>query len=259
MSLKPKMLVIAALLLGACANQSAQVSTTGEPDADRESRATTSTSTSSTLAPTTSTTGSLDPRVVESARTAEEFMTAFAARDMDGVEATAVEGHVFGILVNQFSLFEREFAWRDAVGWDMTVTGCDVENDDIDNLQFVCSLNHETDWSRALGVGPYESEFFVSVCYPDTDCWIYPEADAPTVTTRAFAQFPTFFFKSETWTPFLTWLEENHAEDLTTMFGTLTFAEVGLLPGEPMPALSDESIVLWEEHTLGFSEATASR
>ena len=42
------------------------------------------------------------------------------------------------------------------------------------------------------------------------------------------------------------------------MFGSLTFADIGLLPGEPLPALSPESIVLWEQHTLEFVEAIAS-
>ena len=66
------------------------------------------------------------------------------------------------------------------------------------------------------------------------------------------------FFKSETWTPFLTWLGETHPEDLAAMFSGLTFVEIGLLPGEPKPALSPESIALWEKHTLEFVEVTAA-
>ena len=187
MSIRPYTLVVVALLAGACAAQSAQVSTTQEEVTNPDEQAVSTTSTSSTLAPTTSTTHPVDPRVEASARVAEEFMIAFAAQDMDGIEATSVEGHVFGLLVDQFSLFEQEFAWRDAVGWDMTVTGCTVENPDIENVKFVCLVNHETDWSRALEVGPYESEFPIGVSYPGTDNWIYPDRDTPTVTTRAFA------------------------------------------------------------------------
>lgn len=207
--------------------------------------------TTSSIAPTTTTEVlPLDPKVEAALGVAEEFMAGFAARDMTAIEETSVEGHVFGFVVDAFDLFPDEFAWLEAIGWEITVDECSVTNPDLDNLKVTCTVTHENDWSRALSMGPYEGEFFVSMAVPGHANWVYEDRDRPVVTTRAFAQFPTFFFRAETWNPFIEWVEANHPADLAVMLSAIPPSDIQFLPANP--ALTPDSIELWKVHTEEF-------
>ena len=178
-------------------------------------------------------------------------MEGFAGGDFEVVVANAMEGHVFGFLVDSFDLLPAEFAWREAVGWSMEVNRCEIKNPDPTNTTINCIVTHETAWSRAMDAGPYESEFPLRVLH-EGDSTLRGTIERSTVSERAHAQFPQTVFVEEAWEPFLDWLEQNHPDDIQTMFGATTFTDIGLLPGQPLPAVTPESIELWQEHTASF-------
>jgi hypothetical protein len=255
-------IVVVGLFVAGCGDDSGSttpaadtdsVTTTGEvaPASTSSATATTSATTSTVPPPSTTTSAApLDPRVEEALEVATEFMHGFADRDMEVIEATSVEGHVFAFTVDAFERFPDEFAWLDAIGWVLTVNDCTVTNPDVDNTTITCSVTHENAWSRALGVGPYDGEFFVGVSIPGQSNWVYPDRDEPVVTTRAFAQFPTFFFTRETWEPFIDWVDANHPDDLPLMLSSIQPPETSMLSA--WPTLTPESIELWRTRTEEF-------
>ena len=119
--------------------------------------------------------------------------------------------------------------------WTMTIDGCEVTNPDLANTRVMCAVIHETAWSRALGVGPYSSEFALRVMHSG-DEYFSDAITESTVVQRTSAQFPVSMFVAEAWGPFLDWVEERHPDDLAVMFSTSTFSDEALLPNQPLPA-----------------------
>ena len=240
--------LVIGLVVSACASDAGSATS----DATAFSTTTALVPTTSTTVPATTSTSQLpvDPLVNESLDVATRFMNAFASKDLEVMRDTAVEGHVFGFVVDQFDHFPNEFSWLEAVGWEMEVKDCFITNPDFDNLSVTCLVSHENLWSRALALGPYDSEFFLKVAVPGYENWIYEDRDEPVVTTRAFAQFPTFFFTNETWDPFINWVETNHPEDIPVMLVPGPPSDIALLPANPY--LTAPSIALWGAHTEAF-------
>ena len=193
----------------------------------------------------------VDPRVEDALETARTFMQGFADRDLETVTSHAVEGHVFGLIRDSFDQFPEEFAWLDAIGWTITVDGCEITNPEPANTKITCDVSHENAWSRALDVGPYRGEFPMRVMHEGDD-YLGTEIQRSTVTTRTYAQFQLSSFLRETWDPFVAWVDDNHPEDLAVMFTPQTFPEIAILAGQPTPSLTAESIALWRDHTQTF-------
>ena len=81
--------------------------------------------------------------------------------------------------------------------------------------------------------------------------------DRWTVTERLSEQFPRTEFEQEAWAPFVDWLEANHPDDLAIMFNDTLDGELHVFAA--IPALTPESIELWQSHTDSFvGEVTAS-
>jgi len=200
----------------------------------------------------------IDPAVTAALDVASRFMDGFARRDISVIEETAVEGQVRGLLVGNFDTLQTEFAWLDAIGWTMTVDACVVDRPDPERTTVTCFVVIDNAWSRALGTGPYDAEFYISLTPPGGEYGVEGPFDRWTVTERLSSeQFPRTAFELETWDPFVEWVDANHPSDFTTMVLPGMASDLHLFPA--FPALTDESVELWRRHTDEFvREQTSS-
>lgn len=202
----------------------------------------------------------LDPQLEEALAVAGAFTQARADHDIQGMEDNAIEGHINGFVAGSLELMPDEFAWQEAVGWTMQVDGCELTIPDVADTRIRCDVTHSDAISEALGVGPYLGSYHMKVQYAGEEKLGVP-IEETTVTESLQIDFPASEFTSQTWRPFVTWLEANHPDDVAQMLG----AEVGpnevalmLSVGERRPNLSQESIDLWRQHVNEFVEDQTS-
>lgn len=213
--------------------------------------------TSTTLAtPTTipEATQELSPQLEEALAVATAFNLARADMDIEGMSESGIEGHVNGFFVSSLETIPDEFDWLMAVGWTTEVQGCEITNPDLTGTTVRCDVTHSDALSDALDQGPYEGAYHMRVGYAG-DEKLGVTINETTVTESLFMDFPSFQFTSGTWRPFVTWLEDNHPEDVSSMFaGEVQSNDIEFLlrVGERKPSLSEESVALWAQYTAEF-------
>ena len=142
-----------------------------------------------------------------------------------------------------------EIAWRNAIGWDITIDSCVVTSPELTNFRVSCAATHQNDWSRSLGFDPYPgAEFSIRVA----DQQLTEVFESPMVT-EAWVTFPGTEFVPEVWNPFMSWLEKGHPSDIDAMLLPPQADDASaFLPGLRKPIITPESIALWEQYTAEF-------
>lgn len=194
----------------------------------------------------------LSPELEEAVAVAMAFTEARRDRDIQAMNANGIEGHINGFVVGSLEAMPDEFAWQEAVGWVMEVQGCEVTNPELNSTTVRCDVVHQNAISQALGEGPDEGAYHMKVMYAGDEKLGVPITET-TVTESLQIDFPSSGFTAGTWRPFTAWLEQNHPQDIDSMFA----AEQGSLPvmlsgGERQPSFSPESIELWRQYVAEF-------
>jgi hypothetical protein len=113
-------------------------------------------------------------------------------------------------------------------------------------------VTHDNTISRALGVGPYSGGYHLKVLFAGDEMLGTP-ITSTSVTESHQTEFPIGDFTTETWRPFVTWLEEHHPDDLDLMLGSTVEPDVEFMvsASQRRPLLND-SIALWRRYTSEF-------
>jgi hypothetical protein len=196
----------------------------------------------------------LSPELEEALAVATAFTEARRDRDIEKMKVNAVEGHINGFIVSSLETMPSEFAWLDAIGWDMEVKGCEVTNPELSRTTIRCDVIHNNTISQALGEGPFEGAYHMKVMYAGDEKLGVPITET-TVSESLQIDFPSFQFTVGTWRPFVTWVEENYPQDIDTMLaGEVQPGEIEMMLTirEHRPSLSQESIDLWRQHAAEF-------
>lgn len=133
-----------------------------------------------------------DPGLDGALAAATALVRARADRDFHLASELAVEGRFLGFQAGSLERLPDEFAWQDAVGWSIEIEECFTTDSDIDRARVTCQVAHSTAVSRALGVGPYQGEYHMTVSLTDgsgsgdavvtvADArhWEFPEGPSP--------------------------------------------------------------------------------
>jgi len=198
-------------------------------------------------------TAELSPRLQEALVVATAFTEARSDRDIEEMSANSIEGFINGLIVLSLEEMPTEFAWQEAVGWTIQVEGCEVTEANEATPTVRCDVTHNNSISRALDVGPYPGSYHLKVLFSGDEMLGKPIAST-SVTESHQTEFPILDFTTETWRPFLRWLEEHHPADIDVMLGSAIEpgVEFMLTAGERIPLLNDESILLWRQRTAEF-------
>jgi hypothetical protein len=196
----------------------------------------------------------LSPRVREALSVATAFTEGRADRDVEEMSANSIEGFINGLIVLSLGEMPSELAWQEAVDWTIHVEGCEVTDADETRPTVRCDVTHHNAISRALGVGPYPGSYHIKVLFAGDEMLGTP-ITSTSVTESHQTVFPTLDFTTETWRPFVTWLEEHHPDDVDHMLGSAVEpgVELMLVAGERKPLLDEASITLWHRHTAEFT------
>lgn len=155
--------------------------------------------------------------------TARESLDTEAALQLFDDNATVAE-EGFGL-----ADYSAVWAWYRAIGWDWHPQGCEQAGPPSDKGTLVrCSYEFENDMSRALAHPPVTGEVSILV------------SEGQITNLVSYLDINQF---SDVWEAFLTWVSENHPDDVDTMY----------VPGGTNPRLEDESIALWAEHVEEFA------
>lgn len=196
----------------------------------------------------------LDPQLEEALAVATAFTDASAAGDLESLESLVLlDGHTLSILgMVGVELADTEAAWRNAVGWTITIDGCSLSNPDVENTSIVCESTHTNALSEALGVGPYWSRQHLKVLY-DGDSKLSTPIEKTIISEGLTVEFPTATFSAETGEQFSAWLEANHPNDVEAMLSFDVNPDLpGIWFGDGVPNLTDESIQLWQQRVAEF-------
>jgi len=197
----------------------------------------------------------LSPRLREALIVATAFTEGRADRDIEAMSANSIDGFINGLIVLSLTEMPAEFAWQQAVGWTIEVEGCEVAEADETTPTVRCDVTHDNSISRALDVGPYPGRYHLKVLFSG-DEMLGKTIASTSVTESHQTEFPVLDFTTETWRPFVAWLEEHHPADVDVMLGSAVEpgVEFMLVAGERKPRLTEESILLWRQHTADFIE-----
>lgn len=155
--------------------------------------------------------------------TARENLDTEAAMRLFAEDATVAE-EGFGL-----ADYNAVWAWYRAIGWDWHSSGCEQSAPPTDRGALVqCSYDFENDMSRAMAHPRVTGEVSILV------------ADGEITNLVSYLDINQF---SDVWETFLTWISENHPDDVDTMY----------VPGGTNPRLDDESIALWAERVDEFA------
>ena len=201
----------------------------------------------------------VDPRADEAIATATAFIEALIVGDLATADAYAL-GSVALFLVDGGGVASvgpaGELPWKDALGWEAILTGCAIDNPGGSTI-VVCSITNSTDISRILGVEPYASLHHYTVMYAG-DTFFGQEITETTVVSHGgdantWETIGLDEFKAAVFTPFMTWLEENHRDDLENVmwhaFSVGVFSPDRWLTGDFGPDHAPESIDLWGQYS----------
>jgi hypothetical protein len=212
--------------------------------------------TASPVVPTTAAT-ELDPIVEQGRDFAVSFMDALIAGDLETAQSQVIDSVPLGLfLVTSTATFDGEVAWRDALGWTAELNGCEITLPDPTRTRVTCTVTHSTDISRALGVGPYTGEYFLTIKYAG-GTHFNEGLGATTVVDkeqnpRSFVDYGSF--EAEAWDGFMAWLEANHGDELeTVMWRNFQIGPPdSWLTGEWRPEYSAESVALWGQYSQEY-------
>ena len=199
-------------------------------------------------------------RIQEALQVAQQFTEARVERDIEKLAANSVEGFINGFVVLSVQEMPSEFAWQEAIGWEIALHRCQVTEADEATPTIRCDVTHSNAVSEALGVGPYEGSYHLKVRFEGDD-WLGQTLTRTAVVESHQTEFPVFAFTVETWRPFAEWLEQNHPDGVDSMLGSPVLDNVGLMleEGERRPLLTENSIDLWLQLSREFVDERATR
>ena len=198
--------------------------------------------------------GTADPRIEDGLSTAIAFAEAQAGLDIDAMLAVGDGSNsLWGVLSGGSATTPLEADFRDAVGWSETVRDCAVSSTNEIGLNVTCSLVVVTAFSQALDVEARTDEVRYTVRY-EGETHVGQTLDKTRVVDRLHSMLDRDRFDAEAWTPFVTWIEETHPDDLDAMFVDHAAGDLWYL-GVGVPALTTESVDLWRQHTSEFASA----
>lgn len=210
---------------------------------------------STIVTPTTTpeATEDLSPELQEALAVATAFTEARRDKDIQGMYANGIEGHVNGFIVGSLETMPEEFAWQDAVGWTTEVQDCRITVPDEVRPTIACEVTHQTAISEALGVGPYPGTYYMKIMYAGDEKLGVPITET-TVTEALSFEFANPQFTAETWRPFIEWVENTYPDDLDRMLAGEVDPNLALflVGGERLPSLSEQSIALWSQYVAEF-------
>lgn len=230
------------------------------PPADESTRTAATETPATTAAPPTTAfeitpteADALDPVVEDNAATGLAFMRARAVGDAALAMGLAADGQIELGLVNGLDRMPLAVEWMQAVGWEIEFDdGCELSVPEPANTWLSCTEYVRTEWSRALGVGPYEMTVELRINKGEHAPEIYQGLTKPTVTQM---NIPTIDpnFRSEVWQPLVAWIEaiEPHAAGQLLLGASDPDTDV-FWAGERRPLISEETIELWRSVTSDF-------
>lgn len=198
----------------------------------------------------------ISPRLIDALDVATAFTEGRAERDLKKMMANAIDGFINGFVVLSMEEMADEFEWLDAVGWSMRLDGCELTEANEDTPTVRCDVTHSDSISESLGVGPYPGSYYIKVRFPGDEVLGTP-IEETVVTESHQTEFPILAFTTDTWRPFLRWLEERSPGEAETMLGfpVPQGVEFLVVAGERPPRLTDDSIELWRKWVVEFSES----
>jgi hypothetical protein len=120
------------------------------------------------------------------------------------------------------------FDWERAVGWRFLNQGCKARSSGADGTLVDCPFLQENDWMRALDLEPWSGNREILVAEGLIRSMIETEANGGGI--------------GEAYRSFRAWVDENHPDDVATMFG----------PGD---RILSEAFALYEQYTDEFVAA----
>ena len=196
-----------------------------------------------------------DRRLEEALAMGNAMANAYAGGDVETMSDLAANTQsIHGFIAGSLEALPQEFAWREAVGWTVSVDNCEVTAAGEAGASVACAVSHSNAISEGLGAGPYEGVYLVRVGYPGSD--EFGELlETMSVVTANPTVFPSFQFSGETWQPFMNWLNDNHPDDVQVMLGrTIGDGEAIMVfaAGLQLPATSPDAVTLWSQYSAEF-------
>lgn len=187
------------------------------------------------LRPLTSDEPVADDQPATSMQIATEFLTAIASRNADraiSLLSTEALSELGGI-----ETLRSEFRWQEASGFELLPGTCQEAGSTPTETFVECPYDYHGIRSAEQGLGPYTgSRFLLTI------------RDGVIVLVRDLIVFTENGFADQMWEPFASWLAQNYEVDGPSMYANW--------PSIGMQAITEESIVLWEERSREYVEVS---
>ena len=167
---------------------------------------------------------------------ATDFLQAFAAFDAEAAGAYLATGASTEHVINQDVADYREaIALFQAWGYEQELGPCRQSGATATGLHVHCPFAFQLLGSRELGLGPYDQNYFTVTV-----------DDASGMITRVSSSWRDADFSREVTDPFSEWATSTHPDEVEVM------TEVD------RPALTPESLALWEQLRLAYVQYVLS-
>lgn len=206
----------------------------------------------------------VDPQVEEGLAIASAFVDALLIGDLAAAETYVGSGTVGMALLDEGLNSSvgpaGEVPWKEAMGWEAVFEGCTVTSSNPTTTGVQCSVTNSTAISRALGVAPYTSLHDYTVMYEGGSYFGQAIEDTVIVADAGdgdqWQRVGYEEFKAAAFDPFMTWLGENHRDDLEQVmlhaFSIGVFSPDRWLTGDHAPNHSQESVALWGQYSEAY-------
>jgi hypothetical protein len=130
-----------------------------------------------------------------------------------------------------------DLSWNEAVGWTELRSPCQRTGVDGATVELRCDYQVHALGSDQLGRGPYGDSF-----------WTLRVRDGKIVYASPQFPFEANGFSGEMWEPFLAFVDASHPGDADVMYND----------NRTEPAITPESLQLWEQHIADYVAAEAA-
>ena len=164
------------------------------------------------------------------AKIATGFVEAYGSFDRDRAATYLADDADMG----SWRLLNR---WYQATGFKLLLNSCTEQAPLADVTQVRCAFDYHLLHSEQLGSGPYSGNFFYLTIQDDK-----------IVATHHTMAGNANGFETQMWQPFTGWVARHYPQDAAVMYANW--------PSHNVPALTPQSIALWQTHSTEYVDAT---
>ena len=175
-----------------------------------------------------------DGPALDAERIATGFLDAWVAHDADEAVAYLSDAAITEMWGSPERL-RAEFAMLEALGSDLTITGCEPGDDPTSGASLRCTYDHHVLGSEEIGLLPFTDGHWDLTIRDGTI-----DSVVQAGLSETYAEFSQRFS-----VPFFHWIRNVHPADVPSMYEGSVWR------------LTDESVRLWERHTREFVESGA--